>query len=455
LQPGTIAFFAGSARDLAPHLDKADPHAVITFLPRPNQAAWTLSAMWAGWLWGKRSTAPLGPVLRRRRYDWNWHMRALTASAAALGSHLRAGIPVLGMLGESEPEFFAAAVWSFQRAGFALRGRALRADTGTAQLLWNAPGPGAETALHAPKGYEPAFEVARLSSRQLISYRAEPTPWELLHAAAWTEAAARHLLPITAEDKKLETSFSRCQTRIREAVEKDPALLSAAREESETSHIWWLQGDELVGRPLADQVEMEIARILLEEGPLATEELDGRICAFFPGLLTPEARLVRACLESYGRLTEDGITWAIRPEDLPASREVELGIVRAALGDLGRKMGFAVEDGDAVYWKDFFGHRTHCFVVIATAMIGQYLLQPAYNPKISWIVLPGGRSPLAEYKLKRNIRLHQAVEGGWRFLKFRHIRHLLEEPNLGPDNINEWLGLDPLKAREEEEVPFF
>lgn len=452
LQPGAIAVFAGPARDLAPHLDAVKPSSIITFFPRPNQAAWTLSAMWAGWLWGRQTAAPLGPVLRRRRYDWNWHARALTASAVALAGHLDAGVPLLGMLGESEPEFFAAVVWSFQQAGFTLRSRAMRADTNTAQILWSAPGPGTAPSPLGPAGCEPSFDVARLAARQVISWRVEPVPWDVLHAAAWTEAAAHHMIPAAGSEED-EATFSHCQAAIHDAIQKDPAILTT-REESDHGHFWWLPGDDLVANPLADQVEMEAARILLVEGPLTAEDLDARICAFFPGLLTPEGRLVRACLDSYGRVMADGPAWGIRLEDMPASREVELRIVRDGLCTLGRRLGFSVEDDETLCWKDAFGHRTHHFFPIATGMVGRHLLQPGNDPRTSWIVLPGGRSPLVQYKIKRNVRLSKAVENGWGFLKFRHLRNLLAEQRLGPNNINDWLKMDPLKAREDE-LPFF
>ena len=99
LEPGVIHTFAGTARELAPHLADLRPDGVISFLPRPNQAAWTLAAVWAEWLWGRAVSAPMAGTLQRRWFDWNWHARALTASAAALAAHLPAGTPVAGILG--------------------------------------------------------------------------------------------------------------------------------------------------------------------------------------------------------------------------------------------------------------------------------------------------------------------------------------------------------------------
>ncbi len=316
LLEGGLMTFAGTARELAPHLAEIRPDAVISYLPRPNQAAWTLSAMWAGWLWGRATSEPLAGMLHRRRYDWNWHARALTASAAALAAHLPAETPVAGFLGEWEPAFLAAALWSFYQTGFLLKSRAVRTDTCTAQFLWSAPGPDHAPLMLGPRSLDPAAETARLAARQLISNRAEPVPWDLLHAAAWSDAVFHHMLPPGSAQAK-ESDFSRCQSALAEAVEKDPEIQFTKKEESEFGTLWWLPGDETITSPLSDQVEVEVARILLEDGPLSTEELDRRICSFFPGLLTPEQRLLRACLESYGSSADDGRTWILRLEDHP------------------------------------------------------------------------------------------------------------------------------------------
>jgi hypothetical protein len=453
LEEGVLMTFAGTARDLAAHLPALRPNAMISYLPRPNQAAWTLSAMWAGWLWGRATSEPLAGMLHRRRYDWNWHARALTASCSALAAHLPAETPVAGFLGEWEPAFLAAALWSFYQTGFALTGRAARMDTCTVQLLWSAPGPDNAPHRPGPRSLEGAADTARLAARTLISNRAEPVPWELLHAAAWSDAAHRHMLPPGSAQAK-ESDFTRCQSALAEAVEKDPEIESTKKEESESGMMWWLPGDETIISPLSDQVEVEVARILLEDGPLPTDELDRRICSFFPGLLTPEQRLLRACLESYGSSEDNGRTRILRPEDRPDSRIEELEQVRDSLAGLGEKMGFAARGGSELYWIDSGGQKKYCFVFTASAAVGRHLLQPVFAENQSWIVLPGGRATLVGYKLRRNVLLRRAVSKGWRFLKFRHIRRLLEDPYLRPENLDERMGLDPLEVTEDK-VPYW
>ena len=58
-ESGGILIYEGRLKDLAHVVKKEIPiAAVIGSVPRPNQAFWTLSALWAGWLWGKDAVEP-------------------------------------------------------------------------------------------------------------------------------------------------------------------------------------------------------------------------------------------------------------------------------------------------------------------------------------------------------------------------------------------------------------
>ena len=89
-EEGGVCLFEGPMRELSPRLKDLSIAAVVTALPRPNQAFWTLSAVWAGWIWGREAVTPFKGVLHRRRYDWSWHASALYA---ALPRRLRSPSP--------------------------------------------------------------------------------------------------------------------------------------------------------------------------------------------------------------------------------------------------------------------------------------------------------------------------------------------------------------------------
>jgi hypothetical protein len=46
--------------------------------------------------------------------------------------------------------------------------------------------------------------------------------------------------------------------------------------------------------------------------------------------------------------------------------------------------------------------------------------------------------------MRRNWLIRHAVENGWRFLKFRHVRRLLADTMLSWETVDQRLGLDPL-----------
>jgi len=104
-ESGGICLFEGRIKELADQADKIEFSAVLTAFPRPNQAFWSLSALWSGWLWGYEAVEHFKIVLRRRRYDWAWHSAATYAAIKSLVPILTEGKPFKGLIGETEPGF--------------------------------------------------------------------------------------------------------------------------------------------------------------------------------------------------------------------------------------------------------------------------------------------------------------------------------------------------------------
>src|SRR6266545_4918047 len=135
---GGICIFEGRLQDLPDEVKKQQIpiKAVIGSLPRPNQAFWTLSALWAGWLWGREAVEPYKPALRRRRYDWAWNATALNAAFTHLFGLLHLGTPFFGLLSEPEPASLTSVLMAASAAGFDLGSLALRTQHDPIQLLW-------------------------------------------------------------------------------------------------------------------------------------------------------------------------------------------------------------------------------------------------------------------------------------------------------------------------------
>src|SRR3990172_1840450 len=166
---GGISLFEGRLRDMSPGLDKVPIQAVLSAFPRPNQAFWTLCALWAGWLWGREAIGPFSLVLRRKRYDWAWHCEALHAGLAALSEQVTEKTPFFGIVTESEPGFNGAAIAAANLAGFRLEGMALRREEDQLQLSWKKGSP------PKAKEKEDTAEAVRRSANELLSRRGQPS----------------------------------------------------------------------------------------------------------------------------------------------------------------------------------------------------------------------------------------------------------------------------------------
>ncbi len=184
-QPGEVGVFSGSARELAASLPGELPALVLTSPPRPNQAFWTLSALWAAWLWGREAAQPIKAALRRRRYDWAWHAGALQIASRHIVDALPAETPWITLVPEAEPGYLAAVMSGLDAAGLGLLGWAVRVDDAQAQLTWrkrqvpSLPGP---------------LDLTRLAQdvvRQALQARAEPSPYLILHAAVGADWATK------------------------------------------------------------------------------------------------------------------------------------------------------------------------------------------------------------------------------------------------------------------------
>jgi len=132
-----ICLYPGRFRKLEELPQNFKIQGAACIFPRPNQAFWTLSAVWSGWLWGPDAVQPLKGSLERRRYDWNWYAPALFSTLRAVKSHLP-NIPVFGVLPEVESGFMEGTFAASAFAALAFEGAAMREEDEIAQLHWSA-----------------------------------------------------------------------------------------------------------------------------------------------------------------------------------------------------------------------------------------------------------------------------------------------------------------------------
>ncbi|MBN2147879.1 MAG: hypothetical protein JW726_10845, partial [Anaerolineales bacterium] len=237
--------------------------------------------------------------------------------------------------------------------------------------------------------------------------------------------------------------------------------------DSSETGLWWLREPLHTITPLADRIEVQLVNYLIQHPGITLAELDQMLCTAFPGLLAPDIQLLQAILESYAEpLVPGSSSWQIRPQDQPAARRSDLSEARKLINRLGERLGYQPQQSPpattssnatlalppAIIWAGSTGEPSYWLFPLASAVIGDILLRSTQPPARSIIVLPGGRANLVLHKLRRDPRLNRLCTltntpsrtGGWRFLKFRHLRWLFENPLLSPESLDEQIYLDPL-----------
>ena len=481
---GGICVFEGRLKDLIPSLGEISIGAVLAAMPRPNQAFWTLSALWAGWLWGREAAAPFKSVLRRRRYDWAWHSAALHAALGSLTPHISQGTPFLGLIGEVEPGFLSATLIAAGLAGFDLNGLAMRAESDQAQVYWQRGGRGAgataapiedaakeEVETSRRDASTPAFslsmkqilDLSQEAAREFLNQRGEPASYVHLHAAALSALAQSQALSRSPKASPPDV-LGLAQNAFQQAFSYRAGFSRyGGSEHSLDVGQWWLkEPDQHNDIPLADRVEMALVRTLQKRGSLTLDELDAALCAIFPGLFTPNLELVATCLESYGEPEDpSSLAWRLRPPDTPKARRADLVAMQDVLSHLGQSLGFVTSLAGSsasdsptpagltpLVWQDADSEVNYAFYILASAVFGKIVTTPQYSPHKSLIVYPGSRAGLLMFKLHNDPRLNQAVEAGWRFVKFRLVRRLAEDPRLNRANLDAQLDQDPFNNKD-------
>jgi hypothetical protein len=408
-----LCLFEGPMRSLTPHLRDLSISAVVTALPRPNQAFWTLSALWAGWLWGQEAAAPFKPVLRRRRYDWNWHATALHATLTNFAEQIPLNTPFFAILPELESGFLSAALLAAAGAGLELSGLALRTRHDPAQMTWH------RRAFSHDEKEPPALdrEAVHQAMRQVLLERSEPLPYLFLHAAGLVALASGHSLHWQPE------ALSLIHAPLQEAL-AGSEFIHHSESKNPESGLWALTEWDQSIEPLADRVEVAVVRYLQQNSSCSLRELEISLNAEFPSLLTPSLGLIRVMLASYAVET-DG-QWTLRPEDSPQARRADLEVVTQALVALGSRLGYTLQREEKglrlVRWLEN-GQILYTFTLLASAVVGRLLRQNPAPPANSYLVIPGGRASLLAAKLERDLAL-RTVAGRWRILKFRHVRRM-------------------------------
>ena len=467
---GGICIFEGRLKDLAGQVKKDIPIvAAIGSIPRPNQAFWTLSALWAGWLWGRPAVEPYRLALRRRRYDWAWNATALNATFRHLFELLSLGTPFFGLMPEVEPAFLTSAFIAMNAAGFGLKGLALRSEHDPLQMLWERGEhlerePAASDADRvraaredylAERGDEsetevalPALDRARTAIADYLTDRAEPSRYLNIHAAALVALVEARALK--KRDEEFDVVFRRTQSLIEAALNEDPRFVHYSAGEGVDTGLWALK-ERPANDFLMDRVEVAAVNYLQKNPDSIYLEIESDLYRRFPGLLTPSKGIIYAILNSYA--VKDGANWKLRPEDLAAARQADLRSMSSLVESIGKRLGYETHKQDR--WMIWEEQRkpVQVFYTLASALVERPL---AENPQPSvpgMLLVPGGRAALIAYKERRDPALAERMKS-YRVVKYRLWRALSELPILTRETFEEQLVTDPVQQAEGQMMMF-
>jgi len=443
----------GQVRKLSRTLPPRSQRLILTSPPPLDSSAWSLSYLWGAWLLGAEAAAPLRSLLRQRTPDPTWYARVMAGSLATLADLLRDdGRLVLILTGQRRAVVEALVL----AAGQARLGVSALTQCGGDYRL--------ELAASYPQPITPsrgALDVqirrsAAAAAADTIRARGEPTQWPTLHAAIYQRLAEDGLLERASEPGATDPSPLDLVAEQVRAARGDPLFVRTPATES-GQELWWLADPGEVASPLCDRVEAAAYQVLQDALALTEADFAGRVYAQFPGCLTPDADLVAACLRAYGSEPTPGY-WQLRKEDLPAARQSEQAAIVESLLSLGQRLGYRTEvwaPFDAAWFK---GQRAQAvFAVHWQAVVSDVLvLSERLAGARPYLVIPGGRAALVSHKLAFNSLWQQAVdEGGWWFIKYRHVRQLADQPEVDEYTLRTIVGLDPIVERETAQLPLF
>ena len=439
-ETGGIVIYEGRLKELAHEVKREIPiAAVIGSIPRPNQAFWTLSALWAGWLWGREAVEPYKVALRRRRYDWAWNATALYAMFSHLNELLADGVPAFGILPEPEAPFMTSALTAAQAAGFVLESVALRTEHDPAQILWKSGS--------KPKPAPMEIDVIRNAMREFLSARGEPAGYLYVHTAGLAALAEGRALKQDGDEWDL--AMRKTQNAMEQALKEDAAFAHYSSGEGVDTGMWGLKSvvpDEIMNLPpggikesLSDKVEVAIVTYLQKHPEAIYIEVEEELNRQFTGLMTPSKGLLYAVLNSYAE--KDGGTYNLRVEDYAPKRREELQQIFSLLEEIGKRLDYVSKRENQVLTWFEKGKPARRFFVLASALIHRSL-EGADERTV--IVIPGGRAALAAYKQDRDPSLKEGLKK-YPLVKYRTLRSLLEMSILTRKTFEEQVASDPVE----------
>lgn len=445
-EKGGICFFQRELTDKTQLIQKNIETSITTIFPRPGQAFWTLSALWSGWLWGKKAVSPMRSALSRRRYDWLWFTKAVHIAINRVSSSLHTNTICLGLFPEYTPNLAFGLFTGMRTAGYQLEGSAYRISDTALQCQW--------LRHPAPQNIPQSEIILRETVSQFLETRGEPAEYHQIIMNSIIEYARKNGIPAMLSEIT-ETDFTQLQNLIKQLL-SDFNFLKPYPSDLPGGSRWWLINEKNSEPPISETIEIEIRKILLCKKEIHISDLDQEICSKFNGAQTPEPDLISTILQTYADpKPENTDIYELRPHESEESREKDLSEISELLKKIGRSLNFLVSGDKSIYWNDpVTNEPLYIFFPTISAEISQFVFNQKNEEDIHQaIVFPGSRSALFHFRLLHDPHLASATEQGWHFLKFRFIRGLEERENIDLRSWEELLDIDPPLSTPPNQLP--
>ena len=485
---GRVLALSLTAAGLAEHLGPGSVRLLLTDPPAFDPASYSLNFLWTGWLFGRDAANRQRTTLSIEQWTWDWYARAMAAALQALRPLASADGRLVLAFEDASARRALALLTAASAAGWRLAAQA--AETAllpplTTRWRWEFR-LGEVPALAAPADESSLASLeerlqrsAQDATEALIVERGEPAPPALVQSACavrWAELGL--LAEVMAQRELSRRPISTLLEQMRVALTPDlppPGLAYTPATQPEHPSLWSADQPPAT-EPLADRVEAFVAE-QVEAGETSARALRAAVYAHFPGWQTPDAALLDECLASYTEATGD--TLRLRDEDQPAARAADVAAMASALHALGVRLGFEVwaagELGlpaqvDSLHadplpdWQPAnlvwhqAGEAAFAFALHTRASLAPWLLPPppALAACARYVVLPGSRAGLLDFKLRRCPPWRtQLAWSGWEFVKFRHLRELARGEGLTLPALRARIGLDPVVTLPGQQLALF
>lgn len=393
-------------------------NSVLTVFPRPNQAFWSLSAVWSGWLWGKKSASAMKSALERKRFDWFWFSTAIHQSMYGVRNLLGKNGKFFGFIPEPETGFLTSVLISAKNAGYRLSGVAHRNPATFAQCLWQKEDDKIKPA-DPKRQSQPSSGL-----REWMQERNEPAEKPEFSIALLVETA--HLADLPLLSKNLPYFTIKENQREIAGWLADSNLIEHYRIQADQheSIMYWLSNlNERPAPTLTDRVEHTILDMFHRENVLSLDRVDHEICQIFRGLQTPGMAVILACIKTHGvPAPHEPDHYKMRPIAHSQAMQEKAAFIISVLDKMGQSLGYQIRKETCCTWTNKqTGKKEYTFFVLRNAILGDLIFHPPQDNGLKIVLYPDHVSPLIQLKLNMNPRLLQAVNRFGKILPFSQL----------------------------------